>query len=67
MKSRSRSLKVQGHVHKAEKEFALPDCDTISEWFAEDQEDRLKKLSSPSAKWSKYSVYQVYSRHSKTM
>lgn len=47
-----------GKKYKKSKKFSLPDSDTISEWFAQDHKDRLKKIFS--SDYQKYDVYQVY-------
>jgi len=61
MKATSKIGKSKAQGKRSEKEFTLPASETISEWFSQDQEEKLRKLTD--ANYHKYSVYEVYSEH----
>lgn len=45
---------------KDSEKFCLPEADIISDWFSQDQLDRLKKIHGSDLSYSKYSVYERY-------
>ena len=53
------------NVNEVGKSFQLPDQETISEWFSNDHQERLKRIfasRSTDDAYDKYSVYEVYDK-----